>query len=138
MEIESYKVQGSKSSSKKLVYYFLFSGIWYLIQSPMQKYVTGCHTELSQCTHEQVNLTLKLIPFGNLPLALFSLFIVYYSLKVLINQKLPPNGHEFPFTINKVIKRDHYTFGFSGIILGVITILAILKHAYDLYSLTNI
>ena len=138
MDIDNYKVIGSKKSAYKLILFCLCSVVWGLAQSSLSSYITGCYGEIGLCTLEQINLTLMLTPLSHLPQLFFAIFILVYSVKVLIELKLPPKGFGFPFSIDKVIKRDHYTFGITGVTLSFFVIIAIVKNIYDVFSITNI
>ena len=64
METDSYKVIGSKKAVNKLIWFWLCSAVWYLSQSPLSSFITGCYGDIRSCTSEQINLTLMLTPLN--------------------------------------------------------------------------
>ena len=138
MNMEGYKVEGSKQALNKLIYYWLFISVWYFLQSPLHAQITGCSVGNDACTQEQIYMTLKLQSFSHLPMTLFFIYIGYYSLKVLKQKCIPPKGHALPFSIPVVTKRDHYTFGISGIVIALIAIASFIKVVYYAFSITSI
>ena len=138
MNTGSYKVKGNKAALNKLVFYWLFLGAWYFIQSPLHSLITGCSIKSNACTSEQINALLKLQSFSHLPTALFFVYVGYYSSKVIIQKQIPPTGNAFPFSIPAVTYRDHYAFGITGIIMAIIAIIAVTKVIYFAFTINSI
>lgn len=136
--MEHYKVEGNKVAARKFIYFWLFSAAWYFLQMPFHSLVTGCSGNYSACTTGQLNTILRLQSFDYLPITLFCAYLGYYSVKVIIQKRIPPSGNGFPFTIPKVIERDHYIFGVTGIILAIVVLFLFVRNIYYAFKITSI
>lgn len=138
MRKEEYSVVGNKSSAKKLAYIFIVMTLWPLVLYLLQSTLVDCSLEFSTCDKEQIYAVLYLQVFAPLPATLFFSYLGYYSLKVLAQKQIPPKGNGFPYTINRVIYRDHYTFGITGIIISLLSIYAFAENVYFTIRFTSI
>ena len=135
---EEYKVTGSRASLLKLVALWMIWVVWRLAQSPVLDSIVGCSATKSECTEEQLKEYIWFQAFWDIPFVLFILFIGWYCLKIIVGKKIPPNGYNFPITINKVKYRDHYTLGALGLAFITFYMYVFLMGIYRAYVLSSI
>ncbi len=138
MNSEEYKVEGNKTAANKLAFMFLFISAWPFILYILHPVIVDCSLEFDTCSIEQIYTNLYFQTLAPLPFAILLAYIGYYSLKVLLQKQIPPKGNSFPYTINRVIYRDHYTFGITGVTVASLSIYAVINHVYSIISITNI
>ena len=138
MNRDEYEVEGNKATAKRLVYIYIFITVWPLILYLLQSVLMDCSLEFSSCTKEQIYTVFYIQAFAPLPAVLFLSYLGYYSLKVLAQKQIPPKGHTFPYSISKVLYRDHYTFGITGVILALLAIYILIDNVYFTIRITSI